>query len=282
MTISRRGFGSTYPALKRWATERWATERWATERWATERWATKRWATKRWATLRHACDTGGWQAVCGIVLLAVFPCLPAWGQASPDPRVREIAKTVDQHYNSLRSLQAEFTESYRGMGVARTESGTLWLKRPGRMRWEYREPQEKLFVTDDKTAWFYLPEERQVRRAPVKKLDDLRSPLRYLLGKSRLEKEFDGLALAEGVTPTAAGNVVLRGLPRILQDRVREVLLEVTADGRIVRIVVEELDDSTTEFHFRNLVENSAVSDERFRFTPPEGAEVIEAEEFGK
>jgi outer membrane lipoprotein carrier protein len=209
-------------------------------------------------------------------------CLPAWGQTAAEPRVREIARTVDQHYNRLRSLQADFTESYRGLGMSRTESGTLWLKRPGRMRWEYREPREKLFVTDGKTAWFYLPGERQVRRAPVKKLDDLRSPLRYLLGKSRLEKEFDGLAVAEGATPTAADNVVLRGLPRILQDRVREVLLEVTSDGRIVRIVIEELDDSTTEFRFRNLQENGTVSDERFRFTPPDGAEVIEAEEFGK
>jgi outer membrane lipoprotein carrier protein len=212
----------------------------------------------------------------------VLLCLPGWGQVSADARVREIARTVDRHYNRLRSLQADFTESYRGLGMSRTESGTLWLKRPGRMRWEYREPREKLFVTDGKTAWFYLPGERQVRRAPVKKLDDLRSPLRYLLGKSRLEKEFDGLAVAEGVTPAAAGNVVLRGLPRILQDRVREVLLEVTSGGRIVRIVIEELDDSTTEFRFRNLQENTSMSDERFRFTPPAGAEVIEAEEFGK
>jgi outer membrane lipoprotein carrier protein len=150
------------------------------------------------------------------------------------------------------------------------------------MRWEYRQPREKLFVTDGKTAWLYLPEERQVRRAPVKQLDDLRSPLRYLLGKSRLEKEFDGLAIADGATPTAEGNTVLRGLPRILQDRVREVLLEVTADGRIVRIVIAELDDSTTEFRFSSLVENQNMGDERFRFSPPEGAEVIEAEEFGK
>ncbi len=216
-------------------------------------------------------------------LLVVFlVSLAARGQPSSDPRVREIARTVDKRHNSLRSLQADFTETYRGMGVARSESGTLWLKRPGRMRWEYREPREKLFVTDSKTAWFYLPGERQVRRAPVKKLDDLRSPLRYLLGKSRLEKEFDSLAMAEGATPAAAGNVVLRGLPRIMQDRVREVLLEVTSDGRIVRIVIEELDDSTTEFRFRNLVENGPMSDERFRFTPPEGAEVIDAEEFGK
>src|SRR6266545_4711636 len=69
--------------------------------------------------------------------------------------VHRLAERVDHHYNDLHTMQAEFTESYRGAGVVRTESGTLWLKRPGRMRWEYREPRQKLFLTDGKTAWFY-------------------------------------------------------------------------------------------------------------------------------
>ncbi len=71
--------------------------------------------------------------------------------------VHSIAAAVDEHYNHLRSLQAEFTEVYRGSGIDRTESGTLWLakgglKKPGKMRWEYRSPKEKLFVSDGKDA----------------------------------------------------------------------------------------------------------------------------------
>src|SRR5271157_6171935 len=91
--------------------------------------------------------------------------------------VKTVAADVDAHYNRLRSLEAEFTEIYRGSGMERTESGTLWLKKPGKMCWEYRSPREKLFVSDGKDAWFYVPGERQVRRTAVKKLDDLRSPL---------------------------------------------------------------------------------------------------------
>ncbi len=68
----------------------------------------------------------------------------------------------------------------------------LWLKRPGKMLWDYREPQPKVFVTDGKWAWFYVPGERQARKAAVKKLDDLRSPLRYLLGKTKLERNLRG------------------------------------------------------------------------------------------
>src|SRR5271168_4759857 len=79
--------------------------------------------------------------------------------------VSSIAQTVDEHYNHLHTLQAEFTEEYRGAGIERTESGTLWLakggmKKPGKMRWEYRSPREKLFVSDGKDAWFYVPDDR--------------------------------------------------------------------------------------------------------------------------
>ena len=115
--------------------------------------------------------------------------------ASPAPDVHAIAQAVDERYNHLHTLQTDFTEIYRGAGTERTESGTLWLKKPGKMRWEYRSPREKLFLSDGKDAWFYVPGERQVRRTAVKKLDDLRSPLAFLLGKTKLEKELQALSL---------------------------------------------------------------------------------------
>src|SRR5438128_11634569 len=109
--------------------------------------------------------------------------------AAPNPDVHTIANAVDAHYNHLQSLQSEFSETYRGNGTERVESGTLWLKKPGKMRWEYRSPREKLFLSDGKDAWFYVPGDRQVRKTPVRKLDDLRSPLGFILGRIKLEKE---------------------------------------------------------------------------------------------
>ncbi len=142
--------------------------------------------------------------------------------------VHALARAVDEHYNRLRTLQAEFTEIYRGSGIERTESGTLWLKKPGKMRWEYRSPREKLFLSDGKDAWFYLPGDRQVRKTPVRKLDDLRSPLGFLLGKTRLEKELHGLSAAPDVAPLNEGDMVLRGVPKTMADRINQVLLEIT------------------------------------------------------
>jgi len=193
--------------------------------------------------------------------------------------VHAIAEKVDQRYSRIQTLQAQFAETYSGAGMKRTESGTLELKKPGRMRWDYDQPRPKMFLTDGKTAWFYVPGERQVRRAPVKDIDDLRSPLRYLLGKAKLEKEFVGLAIDTNAKPLNAGDIVLRGVPRGMQERVSNTLLEVTPDGLIQRIVVEEMDGSVTEFRFLQQKENVQIADQRFRFVPPPGVEVVQGTE---
>ena len=189
-----------------------------------------------------------------------------------------VARAVDEHYNQLRTLEADYTETYRGNGMDRTESGTLWLKKPGKMRWEYRSPREKLFLSDGKDAWFYVPGDRQARKTPVRKLEDLRSPLGLLLGKTRLEKELLGLSFAPDVTPLDTGDFVLRGVPKAMADRVSQVLLEVTHSHQLRRIQVEEVDGSVTDYRFSRQKENVGVSDDRFRFTPGPGVETIEGE----
>lgn len=193
--------------------------------------------------------------------------------------VHAIAEKVDQRYNHMQTLQAQFAETYSGAGMTRKESGTLELKKPGRMRWDYEQPRPKMFVTDGSIAWFYVPGEKQARRAQVKQIDDLRSPLRYLLGKSKLEKEFVGLAIVTDAKPVNAGDIVLRGVPKGMQERISQTLLEVTPEGLITRIVVEEMDGSVTEFRFLQQKENVQIADQRFKFTPPQGVEVVQGTE---
>jgi outer membrane lipoprotein carrier protein len=191
--------------------------------------------------------------------------------ADAKPDVKNLAAAVDAHYNHLRSLEAEFTEVYRG-------SGTLWLKKPGKMRWEYRSPKEKLFVSNGKDAWFYVPDDRQARKEAARKLEDIRSPLAFLLGKSKLEKELRGLSIASDVEPLSPGNTVLRGVPTALADQVSEIVLEVTSDGRIVRLVMQGVDGASTEYRFTDQKENVAIADGRFDFRAPAGTEVVEGE----
>jgi outer membrane lipoprotein carrier protein len=218
----------------------------------------------------------GWLLLCWLPTMTI--AIPARGQSND---IRSLARAVDDHYNHLRSLESDFTEIYRGDGAERVESGTLWLKKPRKMRWEYRSPKEKLFISDGEAVWFYLPVERQLRKTSLRKLDDLRSPLAFLLGKTKLENELRGLSKVVEQSPLGAGNTLLRGVPRSLVSQsmagqVSEVQLEITPSDEIVRIVIMEADGATTEFRFSSWKENLALDDSRFQFTPPAGVETVE------
>jgi len=208
-----------------------------------------------------------------VPLAAVAVATVAWAGD-----VSSTVRAVDDKYNHLKTLQADFSEIYRGAGAERTESGTLLLKKPGKMRWEYRSPKEKLFVSDGKDVWFWVPGEPQVRRTQLKNLEDLRSPIGFLLGKTRLEKELRGLSDAPDVPPLESGNEVLRGVPQALAGRVSRVVLEITPEDWIRRIVIEEVDGSVTEYRFSNQRANGEIADERFEFRVPSGVEVIDGE----
>lgn len=205
----------------------------------------------------------------------LFVC---FGRVSPAQQVnvKQVASAVDDYYNHLKSLKAAFTEIYQGQGMSRTESGTLWLKKPGRMRWEYHVPREKLFLIDSQHAYFYVTGEHQARKTPLKNLDDIRSPLRYLLGKTKLEKELEGLSFAPDLTPLQPGDVVLRGVPKMMKDQITSVVLEISPAHEILRIVIHGVDDAVTDFRFSQIEQNVPVQDSLFRFTPPQGVAVLE------
>ncbi len=212
---------------------------------------------------------------CRFFFCWLFLAATASGQAAD---IQKLARAVDDHYNHLRSLESDFTEIYRVDGAERVESGTLWLKKPRKMRCEYRSPKEKLFVSDGQAAWLYLPAERQLRKTTLRKLDDLRSPLAFLLGKTKLENELRGLSKVVDQSPLGAGNTLLRGVPRAMAGQVNEVQLEITPSDQIVRMVWLKADGTTMEFRFAGWKENPELSDGRFQFTPPPGVETVEGE----
>jgi outer membrane lipoprotein carrier protein len=223
----------------------------------------------------HAAPFAAWvgkHRLIGLVLLAL-PLLSVPPAQAQQPTVHELAERVNRHYNQLHSLKAQFTENYEGMGRMRTESGTLLLLKPGRMRWDYTKPAGKLFLLDGNYAWFYSKGDPQVQRIAAKQLDDLRSPLRFLLGRTNLEKELDHLA----VTPAANGSFTLAGVPHGQEKRVQRLALTVTSDGVITGIEIQETDGAETRFTFADEQPNAAVPPAIFRFTPPAGVPVIDA-----
>jgi outer membrane lipoprotein carrier protein len=202
-----------------------------------------------------------------VILLVLICFAPSLFGQDNDALVRR----VDDHYNHLTSLHAHYTERYSGMGMDRTEEGTLLLKKPGRMRWSYATPVGKVFVLDGKFAWFYTPGDVQATRVPAKQLDDLRSPLRFLLGHTQLRKELDNLTVAQD-----GAGFRISGVPKGMEQRVKLLSLWVTAAGAIDRMRLEEVDGAVTEFTFSDLRENVPVKDSDFAFIPPPGVTVVE------
>jgi outer membrane lipoprotein carrier protein len=201
-----------------------------------------------------------------------LPALRAQAAAQAQELTPEqLARRVDKYYNALHSLRAAFTESFHGMGIDREESGTLLLRKPGKMRWNYTNPPGKTFLLDGKYAWFYGPGDAQVERVPAAQMDDMRSPLRFLLGHTQLQKELDGLTL----TTTAAG-LQLSGVPKGMQNRVAKIVLGVTADGVIHSMSITETDGAQTAFIFSDSQADAPAPDAAFVFDPPPGVPVVD------
>ena len=183
----------------------------------------------------------------------------------------ELAQRVDKYYNGLHSLRVSFTESFHGMGVDRVESGSLLLRKPGRMHWSYTKPAGKIFLLDAKYAWFYSPGDAQVERVAASQLDDLRSPLRFLLGHTQLQKELEGLTVEKN-----ADGFELSGVPKGMQNRVQKIALGVNSEGVIHSMRILEADGAQTLFTFQDSQPNAPAPDAEFVFHTPPGVAVID------
>jgi outer membrane lipoprotein carrier protein len=212
---------------------------------------------------------GGRPLLAAVLSVAAF----ASRAQQPPPSAHDLAERVDHRYNTLHSLKAGFTETYEGLGMKRTESGTLLLLKPGNMRWDYNTPPGKFFLLDHDYSWFYSPGDPQVQRIPAKDLDDLRSPMRLLLGHTKLEKELGNLTIA----PAANGDFTLTGVPKGLEKRVARLALTVSSDGVIHAIEVEETDGALTRFTFTREEPDAPIPAATFHFTPPAGVPVVDA-----
>jgi outer membrane lipoprotein carrier protein len=213
------------------------------------------------------------QALIALTLAGVSIGTPALFAQNPlhEAAAAAVLRRVDDHYNHLTSLRADYTEHYAGMGMDRTENGTLLLKKPGRMRWNYSTPVGKVFILDGKFAWFYTPGDTQATRLSAKKLDDLRSPLRFLLGHTELAKELDNAT----VTPAGTG-FKISGIPKGMAQRVKLLTLTVSANGTIDGMSLVEVDGATTEFSFSSISENVAIPASTFTFDAPPGVAVVD------
>ena len=182
---------------------------------------------------------------------------------------------VDRSFAQMRDFSADFTQIFQDPLNRRVqESGHLYLMKQGKMRWEYRNPEEKLYVSDGKTVYFYLPADRQVSKEAVSKAIDDRIPVMFLLGRSNLRNEFTSFTLAND-KPFLPGDKVIHMSPRRNTD-FNEITIEVDPLGfAIRRLLFVHTGGERQEFIFSNAQTNTGLKASLFTFTPPPGVEVL-------
>lgn len=190
------------------------------------------------------------------------------------PATGDLLRAIEKHYNGAQSLTLAFSETYAGSRrPAQTESGTLYLRKPGRMRWEYTEPAGKLFVSDGKDVYVYTPGDTRAEKSPLKVSDDMRAPLAFLLGRLDFNREFKTFS----TTPDAAGTWIAAE-PKSGNLAYTKVEFLATPQGEIRRLRVTGQDQSRLEFAFRDEKVNAPVAPKLFVFQPPAGIPIVEAE----
>ena len=184
-------------------------------------------------------------------------------------------KGVEARYNSAQTLEVEFAYTYSFRNRKTSEKGTLFLRKPGRMRWQYAEPAGKLFVSDGNLLYSYIPEERRAEKTKFKETEDMRAPLAFLLGRLDFQRDFGEYRTATQGGPQG-GDVFITALPKSDKMPYTEVSFLVTKDFAIRRVVVKGQDGSVTDFTFAGEKRNGAVGDAMFTFSAPAGVEVVD------
>jgi outer membrane lipoprotein carrier protein len=221
---------------------------------------------------------------CALILSALFLL------ATPAPSAQAVLHAIEARYHHAQTLKAAFYERYSDAGSADTgsaESGTVYFSQPGRMRWEYESPEQKLFVVDGTNVWFYVPADRTVSRAKVKESLDWRTPLALLTGKSDLAKLCRTIEIVDPAKdensedhPSSAENNVLRCIPKResadVDQEIREILLESDPAAHLVRLIIRQPGNLETEFRFANWQENLPIAESMFHFAPPVGTTILD------
>jgi outer membrane lipoprotein carrier protein len=205
-------------------------------------------------------------------LLPLVILSPALLLAAPQ-NLDSLLKTVEARYNRTQSLKLDFSQSYAGSKrPVQNESGVLYLRKPGRMRWEYTSPAGKVFISDGKEVVLYDPGDQRAEKSKLKESEDMRAPLAFLLGKLDFKKEFKSFQIrVEGPDSW----IVVE--PKSENLAYTKVEFLATPEGEIRRVRITGQDQSQLDFTFSNEQLNAPVAPTLFTFHPPPGVQVVEA-----
>lgn len=181
-----------------------------------------------------------------------------------------MARRLEERQRGVQDMKGRFVQSYRSgiLGREIVERGTLAIKRPGRMRWEYRDPEPKTFVSDGKTFYFYVPADKQV--VVRDQADNHGVTADLLSGHLDILAQFD-----VGIETPAPGRERLRLVPKKPDGEIERLYVEADATGRIQAIEILDAQGNRSRFEFQDMKENVGLPDSLFHFQIPRGVEVV-------
>lgn len=214
------------------------------------------------------------------ILLACLAVATLSGQAAQaQPSGDALARAVQAHYQQVRDFTASFEQAYVGGALKRrsVERGTVTIRKPGRMRWDYEAPEKKLFISDGTRMYFYVPADKQVRVSAMPEAGRVPTPILFLAGRGDLLRDFK---VEEVAAPAgSAGSRALRLRPVRPEPEYDTLTLVVDGGTYVMRqLIVVDGQGGTSTFSFTNLRENVGVAESRFVFTMPKGVDVVTQE----
>ena len=207
-----------------------------------------------------------------LALSAMAAPLPAQSPASADALARDLQK----RYDTIRDFTADFVHTYQG-GVLRqqaTERGRVMIKKPGKMRWQYVSPEAKLFVSDGRKLYSYIPQDKMVLVSTVPQDDRASTPALFLTGQGNLTRDFD--VTLDKLDEAPAEAVTLRLAPKRPEPEYAWLSLAVNPRTlTLLMLISVDAQGGRSAFTFTNLKENVRLSDSQFTFQIPRGVDVV-------
>jgi outer membrane lipoprotein carrier protein len=207
------------------------------------------------------------------ILALLFMLVTPQAVAGSAQDLSALIDGIQAKYSRMKGLSADFQQVYTGRdGRNIRESGRLLLKRPGKARWEYTSPEQKLFVSDGKDVYFYVFGERQAAKSSIRASADPQIPFLFLLGRGNIRRDFSRIELIADEAPIIAGNRLLRLFPKRAPEEFKQLIVEVDPNSfEVRRLVIFERSGARMDFLLSNLRENHVAPDSEFQFKPPPG-----------
>jgi outer membrane lipoprotein carrier protein len=198
------------------------------------------------------------------------------GQSASAPAADAVARDLQQKYDRVTDFSADFVHAYRG-GVLKqqaTERGKLLVKKPGKMRWEYTAPERKVFVSDGRKIYSYIPADKQVVITTMPADEQAPTPALFLTGKGNIVRDFN--VAFDKVADAPAGSVALKLTPKRREPEYESLTLVVEPKTLTLQMLITvDAQGGRSAFTFSNLKENVGVADNQFVFQMPRNVDVV-------